>query len=93
LGELYRWVRFVQSWSMAEVMLLGILISISKLARMADLGTGIGFYGFVAFVFVMAAAATVLSDDCLWERMPVRPTSAAPAKLRRKRQRILRPEP
>ena len=51
-GELLRWLRHLRVWSMLEVVLLGILVALIKIAQLATVDPGIGMYAFGAVVVV-----------------------------------------
>jgi paraquat-inducible protein A len=42
--RVFRWVRSLQPWSMLEVFMLGILVALVKLAKMADIIPGISLF-------------------------------------------------
>ena len=44
VGELLRSAHFMQPWSMTEVMMLGILVALVKIAQLATVLPGIGMY-------------------------------------------------
>ncbi len=48
-GELLRWLSHLQVWSMLEVMMLGILVALIKIAQLATVDPGIGMYAFGAW--------------------------------------------
>jgi paraquat-inducible protein A len=66
--RVFRWVRTLQPWGMMEVFLVGILVSIVKLAKMAKIIPGIAVFAFLALIMVMAASATTLDPHIVWER-------------------------
>jgi paraquat-inducible protein A len=66
--RVFRWVRTLQPWSMMEVFLMGILVSIVKLAKMAKIVPGIAVFAFLALILVMAASTTTLDPHVVWER-------------------------
>ncbi len=45
----------VLPWSMAEIFLIGVLVSLIKIVSMADINLGFSFYAFIAFVFCKTA--------------------------------------
>jgi paraquat-inducible protein A len=66
--RVFRWVRTLQPWSMLEVFLMGILVSIVKLAKMAKIVPGVAVFAFLALILVMAASATTLDPHEVWQR-------------------------
>jgi paraquat-inducible protein A len=64
----FRLVRNLQPWNMMEVFMLGILVSIVKLAKMAKIVPGIAVFSFLALIFVLAAASASLDPHLVWEK-------------------------
>lgn len=64
---IFRYLRKLQPWGMMEVFMLGILVSMVKLADMATVIPGFSLYAFAALVFVLAAAVSSLDPHLIWE--------------------------
>ena len=69
--EVFRIVQFLRPWAMMEVFMLGILVSIAKLAKMATIIPGIAAFAFMALIFVLAASLVVLNPHAVWERIKI----------------------
>ena len=69
LKEVFRFIQSLHPWSMMEVFMLGILVSMVKLAKMAKVVPGIALYSFVVLIFVLAAAMVSLHRHMVWERL------------------------
>lgn len=54
---------------MTEVFLLGILVSVVKLAKMATIIPGTALIAFLGLVFVLAAINAFLDPYAIWEKM------------------------
>jgi paraquat-inducible protein A len=72
LVPVFRTIQKLQPWSMMEVFMLGILVSIVKLAGMAAVIPGISVFAFLALIFVLAASASSLDPHIVWERVEVK---------------------
>jgi len=68
LPKVFRLVQSLQPWGMLEVFMLGILVSVVKLAKMAKIVPGIALYSFLVLIFVMAASSVSLDPHVIWER-------------------------
>ena len=68
LPRIFRLVRHLQPWSMMEVFMLGILVSVVKLAKMAKIVPGIALFSFLALIFVLAAMTASLDSHLIWEK-------------------------
>jgi len=55
VGEMLRWAQSMQPWSMLEVMMLGILVALIKIAELATVEPGIGMYAVGALVLLFPA--------------------------------------
>lgn len=69
LPLVFRFIRSLQPWGMMEVFMLGILVSIVKLGKMATIVPGLALYSFVVLIFVLAGAAASLDPRVVWDRL------------------------
>ena len=67
--RIFRLALILRPWSMTEVFLLGILVSVVKLAEMATIVPGTALFSFLALVFVLAAVNTFLDPRAIWDKM------------------------
>jgi paraquat-inducible protein A len=67
--RVFRLALTLRPWSMTEVFLLGILVSVVKLSKMATIIPGTALFAFLALVFVLAAVNTFLVPRSVWEKM------------------------
>lgn len=56
LKHVYFWVKLLLPWSMAEIFLVGTLVSLIKISSMADVSTGLSFWAFIGFSVCMTIA-------------------------------------
>jgi paraquat-inducible protein A len=66
LALAFRWVQHARNWSMMEVFLIGILVSLVKLMDMANIIPGIALWAFVLLIPILAAASSALDPDEIW---------------------------
>jgi paraquat-inducible protein A len=66
-----KWMYLSEPWNMVEVFLLGVLVSLLKLAKVADVEFGIGFWAFAGVMLCTAAAVSGIDREELWDRMEV----------------------
>lgn len=64
-----RWVFRARRWSMMEVFLLGVLVSLLKLGKLATLNLGTSFWAFVALIISLTAALASIHPRELWRRI------------------------
>jgi len=68
-ARVFRLLREVQPWSMMEVFIIGILVSLVKLVGMAQIVPGIALWSFVLLIPVLAAATSSLDAEWVWRRV------------------------
>jgi len=69
IGELLRWADSMQPWSMTEVMILGILVALIKIAELATVEPGVGMYAVGALVVLFAAMMALFDPREVWQRV------------------------
>jgi paraquat-inducible protein A len=69
VGDLLRIAHAMEAWSMTEVMLLGILVALVKIAELADVVPGVGMFAAGTFVVLVAAVTARLDVHEIWERV------------------------
>jgi paraquat-inducible protein A len=68
-GLLLRIVQAVRPWGMVEVFILGVLVSLVKLAHQATVIPGIALWSFAGLMLLFAAAAASFDPREVWMRM------------------------
>jgi len=69
LARVFRLLRHIEPWSMMEIFLIGILVSLVKLADMANIIPGLALWSFGALIIVLAAANAALDPRIIWDRV------------------------
>lgn len=69
VGEMLRWANHLQMWSMLEVMMLGILVALIKIAELATVAAGIGMFAVGALVLLFPAIVVNFNVRELWQRV------------------------
>jgi len=69
VGGMMRWADAMQPWSMIEVMMLGILVALVKIAELAKVDPGIGMYAVGALMLLFPAIQVSLDRDEIWARL------------------------
>ena len=72
LPLVFRFIGRIGPWGMLEVFMLGILVSIVKLAKMASIVPGIALYAFVVLIFTLAATNASLDHHLVWHTLEKR---------------------
>ena len=69
LASAFRLLRHVETWSMMEVFLIGILVSVTKLAGMAQVIPGLALWAFALLILVLAGALSSFDTEAVWQRV------------------------
>lgn len=67
--RLFLWVQKLKPWAMMEVFMIGILVSMVKLAKMASIIPGTALWAFVLLIFVLAGSTVSLDPHLVWEKL------------------------
>ncbi|MCP4672259.1 MAG: paraquat-inducible protein A [Desulfobacula sp.] len=71
-AQVFRLICNMQPWGMMEIYMLGILISMVKLAKMATIIPGFASIAFMMLICVLAATFSGLNPEDIWKRLPVK---------------------
>ena len=69
VGGLLRWADFMKPWSMLEVMMLGVLVALVKIAELATVTPGVGMYATGLLVLLLPAIAVAFDPEEVWTRV------------------------
>ena len=78
VGALLRYHPTTRIWSMIEVMLLGVLVALIKIAERATVIPGLALFALGALVFVLAAMQSTFDPFEVWDRVEWAEASARP---------------
>jgi len=70
---LFRFYLDTQPWGMMEIYMIGILVALVKLGKMATVVPGLSVIAFGILIFVIAAAFNALDPHLIWERLEKKP--------------------
>jgi paraquat-inducible protein A len=69
LAPVARLIFGLATWSMVEVFVIGVIVSLVKLASMADVVLGISFWSYAVFSLCLTAALSSLDRDYVWREI------------------------
>lgn len=69
VGELLRWGDAMRPWSMIEVMMLGVLVALVKIAELATVEPGIGMFAIFALMLLFPAIVSSFDAEAIWDRI------------------------
>ena len=62
-----RFIFGVSAWSMVEVFVIGVIVSLVKLASMASVVLGISFWAYALFALSLTATLSSLDRAFVWD--------------------------
>jgi len=68
-GELLRWAEAMRPWSMVEVMMLGILVTLIKIADLAKVEPGMGMVAVGVLMLLIPAIEVSFDPDAIWHQV------------------------
>jgi paraquat-inducible protein A len=69
VGMFLRHLDFTRTWSMIEVMLLGVLVALTKIADYATVIPGVALFALFALVVLLAAMQSCFDPREVWQRV------------------------
>jgi paraquat-inducible protein A len=67
LYAVFRWSEWLDTWSMAEVFLLGAFVAYTRLTAMAHVEVGVAVYALGGLTLAIAGADSVLDREAVWQ--------------------------
>lgn len=64
-----RWIFHLKVWSMAEVFLIGVIVSLVKIMHMATVVIGLSFWAYIGFILCFTVALGSLDAYQVWRRI------------------------
>jgi len=69
VGELLLWAELAHEWAMAEVMMLGILVALVKIADLATVIVGVGMFATGALIVLITMIAVNFDPEKIWAQV------------------------
>lgn len=69
-----RWVSTGSHWAMADVFIIGVMVSLTKITSIADVQYGAGFYFYACFAIVFTLILKKTDYGCLWHGTAMQPS-------------------
>jgi len=66
--RLLRGIIRIEPWLMVDVFLIGVLVSLVKIASLADVGLGISFWAFCAYTMLVVKCVSIIDRTWLWQQ-------------------------
>lgn len=59
----------IRHWNMVEVFVVGVLVTLTKIAAMATIELGLSFWAFIGFTVCIWFAVNTIDDHQLWQKI------------------------
>ena len=69
VGILLRHIPFTRTWSMLEVMLVGVLVALTKIADYATVDLGLALFAVGGLVFLLPAIQSNFDPRVVWDKV------------------------
>jgi paraquat-inducible protein A len=69
IGEILRWTRYLHAWSLLEVMLLGMIVALVKIAELARVSADVGIFSLAALTLLFPAIMAHFEPGEIWQRI------------------------
>lgn len=66
-GFFLKWIYRLIPWCMAEIFLVGVLVSLIKISSLADVSLGMSFYAYIGFTLCMTATLLHMDKHTLFD--------------------------
>ncbi|QSN63591.1 paraquat-inducible protein A [Caballeronia sp. M1242] len=74
----FRLLRVAREWGMTEVLMLGLLVAVVKLAHIASVVTGPALWSLAALMLLLVAASSAFDERAMWARIEGAPPGMPP---------------
>ncbi|MEM7492982.1 MAG: paraquat-inducible protein A [Pseudomonadota bacterium] len=69
----FRFAQMLEPWTMAEIFMIGVIVSLVKVGKLADITLGPAFWAMSGLIVILAMGASAVCRDTIWQnirRMP-----------------------
>lgn len=68
----FRWSVRLEPWAMADIFVVGVVVSLVKISSLANLEVGVAFWALLGLIGVSLFLDYVLCKDTIWDRLTCR---------------------
>lgn len=65
----FRWAVLIEPWAMAEIFMVGVVVSLVKISTLANLHVGLAFWSLLALIAVSVFVNLALCRDTVWTHL------------------------
>jgi paraquat-inducible protein A len=69
----FRWAHQLEPWAMADIFMVGVVVSLVKVNSLANLEAGLAFWALLALVGVSVLINFTLCKDTVWTKLSRKP--------------------
>ncbi len=71
MAKSFQLLREIQNWNMIEVFMVGILVALVKLTKMAIIVPGLALWSFLGLIIILTAATAAIDPHLVWDKVNV----------------------
>jgi len=72
MRQALRWALLIEPWAMAEIFMVGVVVSLVKIGSIARLDVGPAFWSLLGLIVVSTIISVVLCRDTVWQKLSTR---------------------
>lgn len=61
-----RWAQYLEPWAMLEIFMIGIIVSLVKVGKLADISVGPSFWALAVLIVVLTFSTTAFCHNSVW---------------------------
>lgn len=73
MSRALRWALLIEPWAMAEIFMVGVVVSLIKIGSIARLDVGPAFWSLLGLIVVSIVISIALCRDTLWQHLSIHP--------------------
>ncbi|MEM6625192.1 MAG: paraquat-inducible protein A [Pseudomonadota bacterium] len=63
----FRLAQYLEPWTMAEIFMIGVIVSLVKVGKLADISLGPAFWGMSGLIVLLTLGASAVCRDTIWQ--------------------------
>ena len=63
----FRFAQMLEPWTMAEIFMIGVIVSLVKVGKLADITLGPAFWAMSGLIVLLAMGASAVCRDTIWQ--------------------------
>lgn len=65
----FKMAQMLEPWAMAEIFMVGVIVSLVKVGKLANISLGEAFWGMFALIVILGIGASAVCRDTVWQNI------------------------